>query len=113
MLLLKEIFDPVYGMFQQSEDSNMIWFSNNPFEDEIMYYLIGECKILATRPEFLLKMCKILGSCTIIYMYYKYKPPASSRTHNVPLLGSGLPLKSLYLLLKTVLKSILSIVGLT
>ncbi|CAB3239386.1 unnamed protein product [Arctia plantaginis] len=41
MLLLKEIFDPVYGMFQQSEDSNMIWFSNNPFEDEIMYYLIG------------------------------------------------------------------------
>ncbi|CAH0763694.1 unnamed protein product [Diatraea saccharalis] len=41
MLLLKEIFDPVYGMFKQSEETNMIWFSNNPFEDDIMYYLIG------------------------------------------------------------------------
>lgn len=41
MLLLKEIFNPVYGMFKQSEDTNMIWFSNNPFEDEVMYYLIG------------------------------------------------------------------------
>ncbi|XP_030028644.1 probable E3 ubiquitin-protein ligase HERC4 isoform X2 [Manduca sexta] len=40
-LLLKEIFDPVYGMFKQSEETNMIWFSNNPFEDDVMYYLIG------------------------------------------------------------------------
>ncbi|CAH2254500.1 jg25682 [Pararge aegeria aegeria] len=35
MLLLKEIFDPVYGMFKQSEETNMIWFSNNPFEDDV------------------------------------------------------------------------------
>lgn len=42
LLLLKEIFDPVYGMFKQSEETNMIWFSNNPFEDEVMYYLIGK-----------------------------------------------------------------------
>ncbi|KAL0832902.1 hypothetical protein ABMA28_001047 [Loxostege sticticalis] len=41
ILLLKEIFDPVYGMFKQSEETNMIWFSNNPFEEDIMYYLIG------------------------------------------------------------------------
>lgn len=41
-MLLKEIFDPVYGMFKQSEETNMIWFSNNPFEDDIMYYMIGE-----------------------------------------------------------------------
>ncbi|CAK1546181.1 unnamed protein product [Leptosia nina] len=41
LLLLKEIFNPVYGMFKQSEETNMIWFSNNPFEDDIMYYLIG------------------------------------------------------------------------
>ncbi|XP_052749366.1 probable E3 ubiquitin-protein ligase HERC4 isoform X2 [Galleria mellonella] len=40
-LLLKEIFDPVYGMFKQSEETNMIWFSNNPFEDDVMYQLIG------------------------------------------------------------------------
>lgn len=42
LLLLKEIFDPVYGMFKQSEETNMIWFSNNPFEDDVMYYLIGK-----------------------------------------------------------------------
>ncbi|XP_049870394.1 probable E3 ubiquitin-protein ligase HERC4 [Pectinophora gossypiella] len=41
LLLLKEIFDPVYGMFQTSDETNMIWFSNNPFEDDVMYYLIG------------------------------------------------------------------------
>ncbi|KAJ2952078.1 hypothetical protein O0L34_g4345 [Tuta absoluta] len=41
LLLLKEIFDPVYGMFITSEETNMIWFSNNPFEDNVMYYLIG------------------------------------------------------------------------
>ncbi|KAG7307788.1 hypothetical protein JYU34_006381 [Plutella xylostella] len=41
LLLLKEIFDPVYGMFQQSDETHMIWFSNNPFEDDVMYYLIG------------------------------------------------------------------------
>lgn len=46
MLLLKEIFDPVYGMFKQSEETNMIWFSNNPFEDEVMYYLIGNIQII-------------------------------------------------------------------
>ncbi|KAL4716608.1 hypothetical protein ACJJTC_008243, partial [Scirpophaga incertulas] len=37
LLLLRAIFDPVYGMFKQSEETNMIWFSNNPFEDDIMY----------------------------------------------------------------------------
>ncbi|KAJ0178719.1 hypothetical protein K1T71_005494 [Dendrolimus kikuchii] len=41
MLLLKEIFDPIYGMFRQSEETNMIWFSNNPLEDDLMYKLIG------------------------------------------------------------------------
>ncbi|XP_050667406.1 probable E3 ubiquitin-protein ligase HERC4 isoform X2 [Leptidea sinapis] len=41
LLLLKEIFDPVYGMFMQSEETNMIWFSSNPLEDDVMYYLIG------------------------------------------------------------------------
>lgn len=47
LLLLKEIFDPVYGMFKQSEETNMIWFSNNPFEDDVMYYLIGELSMLS------------------------------------------------------------------
>ncbi|XP_059046133.1 probable E3 ubiquitin-protein ligase HERC4 isoform X2 [Achroia grisella] len=46
-LLLKEIFNPVYGMFKQSEETNMIWFSNNPFEDDAMYQLIGSIYGLA------------------------------------------------------------------
>lgn len=41
LLLLKEIFDPVYGMFKQSEETNTLWFSNYPFEDDVMFYLIG------------------------------------------------------------------------
>lgn len=49
MLLLKEIFDPVYGMFKQSEETNMIWFSTNPFEDDVMYYLIGMFTIFSLR----------------------------------------------------------------
>lgn len=41
MLLLKEILDPKYGMFKQYEETNTIWFSQDTFEDEAMYFLIG------------------------------------------------------------------------
>ncbi|XP_017798859.1 PREDICTED: probable E3 ubiquitin-protein ligase HERC4 [Habropoda laboriosa] len=41
MLLLKEILDPKYGMFKQYEETRIIWFSEDSFEDENMYFLIG------------------------------------------------------------------------
>lgn len=41
MLLLKEILDPKYGMFKEYEETRIIWFSQDSFEDEIMYSLIG------------------------------------------------------------------------
>ncbi|XP_075216704.1 HECT and RLD domain containing E3 ubiquitin ligase 4 isoform X2 [Lycorma delicatula] len=41
MLLLKEILDPKYGMFRSYDETNTIWFSEDSFEDEVMYYLIG------------------------------------------------------------------------
>lgn len=41
MLLLREILDPKYGMFRSYEETNTIWFSEDSFEDEVMYYLIG------------------------------------------------------------------------
>lgn len=41
MLLLKEIFDPKYGMFKEYEETKTIWFSQDSFEDETMYFLIG------------------------------------------------------------------------
>lgn len=42
LLLLREILDPKYGMFRQYEETRTIWFSEDSFEDEVMYYLIGE-----------------------------------------------------------------------
>ncbi|XP_058798265.1 probable E3 ubiquitin-protein ligase HERC4 [Phymastichus coffea] len=41
MLLLKEILDPKYGMFKEYEETRAIWFSEDSFEDEVMYFLIG------------------------------------------------------------------------
>lgn len=41
MLLLKEILDPKYGMFMEYEETRTIWFSQDSFEDEVMYSLIG------------------------------------------------------------------------
>lgn len=41
MLLLREILDPKYGMFKQYEETRTIWFSEDSFEDEVMYFLIG------------------------------------------------------------------------
>lgn len=41
MLLLKDILDPKYGMFKEYEETRAIWFSEDTFEDEDVYLLIG------------------------------------------------------------------------
>lgn len=41
MLLLKDILDPKFGMFKEYEETRNIWFSEESFEDQNMYYLIG------------------------------------------------------------------------
>ncbi|XP_014250141.1 probable E3 ubiquitin-protein ligase HERC4 isoform X2 [Cimex lectularius] len=41
LLLLREVLDPKYGMFVSDPETNAIWFSEDTFEDEIMYYLVG------------------------------------------------------------------------
>lgn len=41
MLLLKDLFDPQYGMFTEFSDTRLVWFSDNTFESENMYFLIG------------------------------------------------------------------------
>ena len=46
ILILKEILDPKYGMFKHYDDSRCIWFSEDSFEDEEMYTLIGTVKIV-------------------------------------------------------------------
>lgn len=42
MLLLREILDPKYGMFKEYEETRTIWFSEDTFEDEDVYILIGK-----------------------------------------------------------------------
>lgn len=46
MLLLREILDPKYGMFKEYEETRAIWFSEDTFEDEDVYLLIGKSKQL-------------------------------------------------------------------
>lgn len=38
---MKEILDQKYGMFQEYEESRLIWFASNSFEDAEMYKLVG------------------------------------------------------------------------
>lgn len=42
MLVLREILDPKFGMFKEYEETRAIWFSEDSFEDEDMYLLIGK-----------------------------------------------------------------------
>ncbi|XP_071455632.1 probable E3 ubiquitin-protein ligase HERC4 [Hetaerina americana] len=41
LLLMREVLDPKYGMFQQHDETRAIWFSEASFEEETMYFLIG------------------------------------------------------------------------
>lgn len=41
LLLMREILDPKYGMFEFYEDTNVIWFKCQSFEDSNMFMLIG------------------------------------------------------------------------
>lgn len=41
LLLLKELMDPVYGMFTHYKDSNLLWFSDKCFVESNWFHLIG------------------------------------------------------------------------
>ncbi|MGH0164434.1 UNVERIFIED_CONTAM: hypothetical protein FKN15_061376 [Acipenser sinensis] len=41
LLLLKELLDPVYGMFTQYKESNLLWFSDKCFVEHNWFHLIG------------------------------------------------------------------------
>ncbi|ERE89328.1 putative E3 ubiquitin-protein ligase HERC4 isoform 1 [Cricetulus griseus] len=41
LLIMRELLDPKYGMFQYYEDSRLIWFSDKTFEDSDLFHLIG------------------------------------------------------------------------
>lgn len=41
MLLLREVLDPKYGMFEYSQESHLMWFNPQTFEDLSMFHMIG------------------------------------------------------------------------
>uniref|UniRef100_A0A4W3GEK6 HECT and RLD domain containing E3 ubiquitin protein ligase 4 n=1 Tax=Callorhinchus milii TaxID=7868 RepID=A0A4W3GEK6_CALMI len=41
LLIMRELLDPKYGMFQYYEESRLIWFSFQTFEDNDLFHLIG------------------------------------------------------------------------
>ncbi|XP_036373044.1 probable E3 ubiquitin-protein ligase HERC3 isoform X1 [Megalops cyprinoides] len=41
LLLLKELMDPVYGMFTHNMESNLLWFSDKCFVEHNWFHLIG------------------------------------------------------------------------
>uniref|UniRef100_A0A7N6FBM7 HECT domain-containing protein n=1 Tax=Anabas testudineus TaxID=64144 RepID=A0A7N6FBM7_ANATE len=41
LLLLKELMDPVYGMFTHYNESNLLWFSDKCFVEQNWFHLIG------------------------------------------------------------------------
>ncbi|XP_034043932.1 probable E3 ubiquitin-protein ligase HERC3 isoform X2 [Thalassophryne amazonica] len=41
LLLLKELMDPIYGMFTQYTESSLLWFSDKCFVEQNWFHLIG------------------------------------------------------------------------
>ncbi|KAK9461001.1 uncharacterized protein V1516DRAFT_711869 [Lipomyces oligophaga] len=41
LLLVRELFDPLNGMFTYDEESNYCWFNHSTFETSDQYYLVG------------------------------------------------------------------------
>ncbi|KAG9302135.1 hypothetical protein G9A89_020569 [Geosiphon pyriformis] len=41
LLLVRELFDPCFGMFTWDEDSNLCWFNPASFETSDQYFLVG------------------------------------------------------------------------
>jgi HECT-domain (ubiquitin-transferase) len=41
LLLCREVFDPLYGMFAWDEETNYCWFNANSFESSDQYFLVG------------------------------------------------------------------------
>lgn len=78
MLLLREIFDPKYGMFKEYEESRLLWFSEDSFEDEIMYLLIG--KLSAFSKASLVLIIGIFQESYAVWRYITLQS-STSRSH--------------------------------
>lgn len=40
-LMIKELFNPVYGLFKHNEDTKLYWFNGQTFEPNINFELVG------------------------------------------------------------------------
>ena len=41
LLIIKDILDPKYGMFRYFEDSRLVWFNGQTFEEDQYFIIIG------------------------------------------------------------------------
>jgi len=57
MLILKEVIDPKYGMFQYFDESRLIWLSDFELETEMMYFLVGLLCGLAIYNNTIIDIC--------------------------------------------------------
>ena len=55
-MLIKELFDPAYTMFNYNKDSHLFWFNGNTFESNLKFELIGILMGLAIFNDNILDM---------------------------------------------------------
>lgn len=86
MLLTKEIFNPLSGMFSNIEDSNLLWFALGPTEREDMYQLFGSILGLALYNSTVLELnfpqalYKVLAGKSLNQLDYKTLHPTIYRS---------------------------------
>ncbi|WLF79738.1 Putative E3 ubiquitin-protein ligase [Lodderomyces elongisporus] len=86
MLLTKEIFNPLSGMFSNIEDSNLLWFALGPTEREDMYQLFGSILGLALYNSTVLELnfpqalYKVLAGKSLNQSDYKTLHPTIYRS---------------------------------
>ena len=65
MLLVREIFDPKYGMFKEYDETRAVWFSEDPYEEDTMYFLVGT-EVLSAVPRRTKRVTsRLLSDCTV------------------------------------------------
>lgn len=76
MLLVKEIFDPKYGMFKEYEETRAMWFSEDSYEEDMMYFLVGTVLLSAKNKIYIITrnvtvwlLCLGLICGLVIYNY--------------------------------------------
>jgi len=86
-LIMREIFDPRYGMFTYAEDTRLYWFNHISLENELEFELVGVVLGLAIYNSVILD----LHLPMVVYKKLMgYQPTLDDLTQMNPQLGRGL-----------------------